>query len=191
VSSCGLTDLTKSELFLGIVLIVANILGTLLAAFLITQLFREGLGINLQFNLGYIGRGLGYLLIAAGLVLLGWTFRTRRPRDLFNSTAIMANAFFRRRTPKESKVQRTEPFVVSGPYRIVRHPMYLSIILTIFGVGLLRSAPVFIIWGAILVIWFWAVYIPFEERDLQTLFGDDYQKYKKRVPRLFPNGKRY
>ena len=99
-------ELTKSGFLPGVVLIVANIFGTLVVAFFITQVFQAGLGINLQLHLGYFGRGFGFLFIAGGLVLLGWTFRTRRPKDLFISTAIMAGTFFRRRTYQESKAQR-------------------------------------------------------------------------------------
>jgi protein-S-isoprenylcysteine O-methyltransferase Ste14 len=46
-------------------------------------------------------------------------------------------------------------------------------------------------WGVVLTIWFWFVWIPFEEKELDALFGDSYREYKRRVPKLFPNGRSY
>lgn len=72
---------------------------------------------------------------------------------------------------------------VQGPYRWVRHPFYL------FTLGMLWSQPdlsadrflfnlLFTLWIAAGTYW--------EERDLVRLFGSDYQRYQKSVPRLFP-----
>jgi len=132
----------------------------------------------------------GLVLIATSVALLAWTFRYRKPGVLFASTAIMFYSFFKRHAT-EPKPTRTEPFVVVGPYRLVRHPMYLSVVLAVFGLGLFRAAPLFLIWGVVVTIWFLAVHIPFEEGDLEALFGDEFRRYRKQVPELFPNGRRY
>lgn len=75
------------------------------------------------------------------------------------------------------------PFVVRGPYRWVRHPLY-SCILVLFWANpditvdrLLSN-----------VLWTGWIYVGtvFEERDLLHEFGDVYLRYQKMVPMLIP-----
>ena len=174
----------------GLLSIGAVIFGTFVVAFAINRAAHVVLGAGFQLDLGSAGRVAGLGLVAASIALLGWTFRYRKPGVLFASTAIMFYSFLRRQAPGP-KPTRTEPFVVVGPYRLVRHPMYLSVVLAVFGAGLFRDAPLFLIWGVVITIWFLAVHIPFEERDLEALFGDEFRRYRKQVPELFPSGRRY
>lgn len=73
---------------------------------------------------------------------------------------------------------RVESLQIVGPYRLVRHPIYLGWMLLFFGVAdmtwtrLLFAA----VSSAYLVI-----AIPFEERSLTDSFGDAYVQYQKMV----------
>lgn len=77
----------------------------------------------------------------------------------------------------------SNPFTVRGPYRWVRHPLYLfSLIMiwssTVFTPDRLLHNVLWTIWivcGAIL-----------EERDLLDCFGDAYRSYRESVPMLLP-----
>ncbi len=76
--------------------------------------------------------------------------------------------------------------VREGPYRIMRHPLYLGACLEIVGLPMFLGA-----WGALL--FGLLVFIPleiarayYEERFLGTLFGDSYRQYKKEVGAFFP-----
>jgi protein-S-isoprenylcysteine O-methyltransferase Ste14 len=81
------------------------------------------------------------------------------------------------------KPQTSTPFIVRGPYRWVRHPLYF------FSLVIIWSAPVFTV-DRLLHNGLWTIWIvigaTMEERDLVDCFGDDYRRYQKRVPMLLP-----
>jgi len=73
----------------------------------------------------------------------------------------------------------------TGPYSLVRHPIYTGILCGIGGTAIIIGEPVGLIaFFLILVIFLWKIRI--EEKYLQEEFGDDYGRYKKEVPALFP-----
>ena len=75
------------------------------------------------------------------------------------------------------------PITVAGPYRWVRHPLYLFMILMIWSCpDLTRDRLLFnLLWTVWIVIGSY-----FEEIDLIVEFGDAYRKYQMRVPMLIP-----
>ena len=74
-------------------------------------------------------------------------------------------------------------FAVRGPYRWVRHPLYL------FSLVIIWSGPVFTA-DRLLHNGLWTVWIvigaTMEERDLVGCFGDAYRRYQQTVPMLLP-----
>ncbi|MDD2337561.1 MAG: isoprenylcysteine carboxylmethyltransferase family protein [Geobacteraceae bacterium] len=77
---------------------------------------------------------------------------------------------------------------IMGPYRLVRHPLYLLSIMMIWSCPDLTSDRLLfnLFWtGWIIVGAFW------EERDLIDQFGDAYREYRKRVPMLIPGINRW
>ncbi len=75
-------------------------------------------------------------------------------------------------------------FRVIGPYHWVRHPIYLGWLLLVFGVPHLTATRLAFaaISSAYLV-----VAIPFEERSLVEVFGEEYRRYQQAVRwRLLP-----
>jgi protein-S-isoprenylcysteine O-methyltransferase Ste14 len=74
-------------------------------------------------------------------------------------------------------------FAVHGPYRWVRHPLYL------FSLVIIWSGPVFTV-DRLLHNGLWTLWIvigaTMEERDLVGCFGDAYRTYQKTVPMLLP-----
>jgi protein-S-isoprenylcysteine O-methyltransferase Ste14 len=71
----------------------------------------------------------------------------------------------------------------AGPYRFTRNPMYLSLVLVYLGAAAWFAQP----WSALLVALpvalVNAVVIPFEERRLGYLFGEEYLRYCATVRR--------
>jgi protein-S-isoprenylcysteine O-methyltransferase Ste14 len=74
-------------------------------------------------------------------------------------------------------------FTVAGPYRWVRHPLYLFMILMIWSCpDLTRDRLLFnFLWTVWIVIGSY-----FEENDLIVEFGEAYREYQKKVPMLVP-----
>ncbi len=73
--------------------------------------------------------------------------------------------------------------VMKGPYKFTRNPMYIGVIMGLAGISLLFGNLLTIISP---VIFFFAmdfVYIPFEEKLLEGIFGKKYLDYKKKVRR--------
>jgi methanethiol S-methyltransferase len=75
-------------------------------------------------------------------------------------------------------------FRVIGPYRWVRHPIYLGWLLLVFGVPHMTATRLAF---AVISSAYLVVAIPFEERSLVETFGDEYRRYQHVVRwRLIP-----
>jgi protein-S-isoprenylcysteine O-methyltransferase Ste14 len=76
----------------------------------------------------------------------------------------------------------------SGPYAIVRHPIYTGILLGVLATAAAKGT-VFGIGGAVLIVLGLSMKARLEERWLtQELGADAYQAYRRRVPMLLPFG---
>jgi protein-S-isoprenylcysteine O-methyltransferase Ste14 len=75
------------------------------------------------------------------------------------------------------------PFTVAGPYRWVRHPLYLFTILLIWSCPNLTMDR--LLFNLLWTIWI-VIGSYFEEKDLIAEFGDAYREYQKTVPMLIP-----
>ena len=85
-----------------------------------------------------------------------------------------------------STIDKDATLAVSGPYRYIRHPLYVASFL--IGIGIAQAGG----------HWFWptvfvALYLPVygftilrEERALAKLFGDEYKHYRETVPAVLP-----
>ena len=77
-------------------------------------------------------------------------------------------------------------FVASGPYRLVRNPMYLSATAVLLGSGIIASSPSIILLGLGSMILTHLVVVLYEEPALTKQFGEPYLLYKASVPRWLP-----
>jgi protein-S-isoprenylcysteine O-methyltransferase Ste14 len=92
----------------------------------------------------------------------------------------------RTRTPSPKK------FVVGGPYRIVRHPLYLGNFL--LGLGFALAANALFPWLLLAYVALFALqyglFIRLEEEELGMKFGEAHRAYAARVPAFLPTGSR-
>jgi protein-S-isoprenylcysteine O-methyltransferase Ste14 len=77
-----------------------------------------------------------------------------------------------------------EELVTSGMFSHVRHPMYSSLILMIFGMTVASGVAIMII-PAVLLSLLTILTALKEEEFLIRMFGDEYREYMKRVPYRF------
>lgn len=76
--------------------------------------------------------------------------------------------------------------VDSGPYRLVRHPIYTGILTAAFATMLLKGTTTSIVGFVLLVIGYW-IKGKLEERFLREELGAaDYDAYRARTPMLVP-----
>ncbi len=75
--------------------------------------------------------------------------------------------------------------VTSGPYAIVRHPMYTGLLAIVVGAALAWRSGGTLALAAALALPFW-LHTAVEEPMFVEHFGDAYRDYQRRVPRLVP-----
>jgi protein-S-isoprenylcysteine O-methyltransferase Ste14 len=111
-------------------------------------------------------------LLAAIVVSIGATIRT------------WAGAYIRANVLQDSKV-RTEKLVADGPFRYTRNPLYLGIMIGVFGAGAMCSPAG---WAAQVGLAFVLIYrlIQREEGELLKTHNDSFLAYCQRVPRFVP-----
>ncbi len=83
-------------------------------------------------------------------------------------------------------VAPTKTLVVSGLYRHVRNPMYVAVTAVIFGQALLFGDRWIAAYGVVFWLTCHLFVIGYEEPALQQQFGEDYEQYRRVVPRWFP-----
>ena len=84
------------------------------------------------------------------------------------------------------RMMKEQALITSGPYRIIRHPIYTAFIL-ILGSTLFISANwlIGLCWAGMTTLEV-ASRIGFEESLMLEFFGEQYREYMKKTGRLFP-----
>jgi methanethiol S-methyltransferase len=111
------------------------------------------------------------------LAMMGfaWGGISLRAFDPFGRTPIMAHL--------RGEQLRPQPFVVRGPYRWVRHPLYFFTLLLIWSCPDMTADR--LLFNCLWSVWIFAGTI-LEEADLSSDFGEAYRAYQHRVPMLIP-----
>jgi 1-acyl-sn-glycerol-3-phosphate acyltransferase len=71
--------------------------------------------------------------------------------------------------------------VVTGPYQLVRHPMYAGYQIALLGLALAIGSPGLLIVAGPVFLALWVAYAIVEERGLRRRFGVEYQAYQAEV----------
>jgi protein-S-isoprenylcysteine O-methyltransferase Ste14 len=121
---------------------------------------------------------LGSILI--GISLFGWFFVLISTFLLDHFELLGLKHAFYNLTGKEMANSR---FKTPGLYKIIRHPIYLGFTIAFWATPVMTTAHLLF---AIGTLGYTLVGIYLEEKDLISLFGDEYIAYKSRVSMLFP-----
>jgi protein-S-isoprenylcysteine O-methyltransferase Ste14 len=174
--------LLKIKAVILVPLLVSAVVATFFTlGYYVTNICRIPFSLALPFPV----RMFGLLLIALGLISLSWLFTYRKPIDILVSTYVTVLKAVRR-THLEEKADRTEPLVIVGPYKHVRHPLYFSVVVLLLGWYLLLDLTFLLFSTLLLLLYFNYVVAPFEEAELKAIFGEQYKRYTEEVPRLIP-----
>jgi protein-S-isoprenylcysteine O-methyltransferase Ste14 len=107
----------------------------------------------------------GVLIAASGLLMPGILLRFRRAGTHLDVR------------------KSTSAIITDGPYRVSRNPIYVSLMLLYFGIGLMVDGVWIIILAAPLAMVIHHGVILREERYLEKKFGEEYLTYKRAVRR--------
>lgn len=99
--------------------------------------------------------------------------------------AIWARRYLGRNWSSEVTVKEGHELITSGPYSIVRHPIYTGILLGFVGSAIARGEWRGLIAVALVVIALWCK-LKLEEEWMRSEFGETYGVYSKRVRALVP-----
>ena len=85
--------------------------------------------------------------------------------------------------PEDQSYIQTTRLVTSGVYSVVRHPQFLAGVLICVSMMLISQHPYSVVAGLIASITYAYEVVP-ADRRLVEKFGEQYQRYKERVPAL-------
>ena len=84
------------------------------------------------------------------------------------------------------EIRENHEFVRSGPFRFVRHPAYLSMILELLALALICGALFTLLLIPLLFVPVLIMRVRLEEAALVEKFGTAYREYQLSTPALFP-----
>ena len=78
-----------------------------------------------------------------------------------------------------------QQFIRSGPYAMVRHPIYAGMLLALLGTTLVSSTVGSLLGFVVAILSLWQK-ASIEEQFLMVEFGEQYAKYQREVKFLIP-----
>ncbi len=125
--------------------------------------------------LGGIPRYIATLCIVLAVLIFAVSIYSLRTFDMLGIGPIRAHI--------RGIEHRPGPFIVRGPYRWMRHPLYFCVIVLFWANPYLTADRLLFN-----LLWTGWIYIGtrLEERDLVREFGEEYRRYQKAVPMLVP-----
>ena len=86
----------------------------------------------------------------------------------------------------EAGVNPDHELVTRGPYRVVRHPIYTSMLCMFLGTGCLVTAPVLLLVATLVFVVGTEIRVRIEDGLLASRFGDRFREYQQSVPAYIP-----
>jgi len=94
---------------------------------------------------------------------------------------LIADTAFKKEQTTVKPFETSSTLITTGVFQISRHPMYLGMILILFGIAILMGSLTPLIVIVIFSILIELVFARIEEKMLEEQFGSSWCAYKKRV----------
>ena len=110
------------------------------------------------------------VLLFAIACALSWTATFALGRQLRVDAAVAAN----------------HELIRSGPYRLVRHPIYTSMMCVLAATGVMMAAWYLLLAGLVVFLIGTEIRMRTEDALLESRFGDEFRRYRRAVPGFIP-----
>jgi protein-S-isoprenylcysteine O-methyltransferase Ste14 len=148
-------------------------------------------------------RALTFVVLLPGTVAGYVPFRILRASDQLHEPRLFASAvagavllfagtvvlfrcvwdFFSAGRGTLAPVDPPKRLVVRGLYRFTRNPMYNGVLAIVLGEAWLFHSSTLVMYAFLVLILFHCFVVLYEERTLESRFGESYRAYRKAVPR--------
>lgn len=125
------------------------------------------------FSMRILPRTLSTYWVGVAVIFLGLAF------------AIWARRYLGTNWSGTVTVKENHELIRTGPYALVRHPIYTGILSAILGTAIARG-ELRGVWGLLICTAGFVVKLRREERWMRETFGEEYERYRARVPMLVP-----
>lgn len=154
---------TQGQVFAGYTFALLLFLYILVAVLAVVEYFY------FQRPIDYWITGLGLSLYVAVIPLRNWAIR------------VLGEAM-----SPEIEIRPQQKLVTDGPYRYLRHPLSVLVIIELIGFTLVPNSYYSLLAVFILFIPFVVYRIRLEEKVLRANFGEEYNRYQQQVYAFFP-----
>jgi len=113
--------------------------------------------------------GIAAVLTVLGAVFIVWSQRTLGKQWSFSARTVEGHQL-----------------ITHGPYAVVRNPIYASLALMIMSLGMTFATPFRVAVALMLYVTGSLMRIRAEEELMHATFGEEWERYRKRVPALIP-----
>ena len=107
---------------------------------------------------------LGFILVVVGAGLNIW-----------------ADALLKKEKTTVKPHEMPTTLLVSGPFKVSRHPMYLGMFIILLGLSLYLGSLITLVCPILFFFLMERLFIPVEEKNLEMSFGAEYHKYRAKV----------
>jgi protein-S-isoprenylcysteine O-methyltransferase Ste14 len=163
----------------------------LLPFFVIARMSGPAATTDRRARWGMLLQAIGYSLLWQGPF---WT-RTPSPARLATSIVLFAAAIalswsgaraIGRQWRMDAGLNPDHELVRTGPYRVVRHPIYASMVAVFFATGAILTSPLLWIAASIVFIAGTEIRVRIEDLLLGSRFGADFDRYRHDVSAYVP-----
>jgi protein-S-isoprenylcysteine O-methyltransferase Ste14 len=96
---------------------------------------------------------------------------------------IWVDRLFKKHKTTENPFKYQSSLLLSGPFKISRHPIYLGMIMILVGMSLILGSLIVFLFPILFFLLMELLFIVYEEKNMEKIFKDEYRIYKKKVRR--------